>query len=91
MICSQDILEYLVRDLTFLTISKRVLLYNCDNIGMTVRAGFTYNGDQCKPSFSVSSTPKSLQIENIFKVCLNFFTKEIVNTKKFGKTFTEDD
>ena len=57
----------------------------------TVRAGFTDYGDQCKPSFSVSSNPKSLQIQNIFNVCVNFFTKEIVNTKKFGKTFTEDE
>ena len=54
-----------------------------------VRAGFRDNGNQCKPSFSVSSTPKSFQIQNIFNVFVNFLAKEIVNTKNVGETFTE--
>ena len=55
-----------------------------------VRAGFTDNGDQCQPSFSVSSTPKSLQIQSILYVYVKFLEKEIVNTKKFSKTFTKN-
>jgi len=34
---------------------------------------------------------KSLRIQNILNVFVNFLAKEIVNTKKFDKTLTENE